>query len=177
VATVVSALSFPALPAALRDAVEAGELKRVQSLVDGFHEQMMEALDAGDRVRLAELGGQAARLQTVVQSAGSSASEEVTQALVGDLRRVARTVEIGWTWPAMQGSRHQPTTPKQFTVRERVLAALRDEPQRPRDLAARLHVDRTQVSRALRQLEPTGRVKTAAPAGGEARRAVYWRAS
>jgi DNA-binding MarR family transcriptional regulator len=94
--------------------------------------------------------------------------------VVVGLRRVGRTIEIAWTWQAMQAARHEPTTPKQFTVRERVLAALREKPQRPRDLAALLQVDRTQVSRALRQLERAGKVK-AAPAASEDHRAAYWR--
>lgn len=139
----------------------------------------MAALGAGDRAHLAELGGQAARLQRVVQSA-EAAPMETRQALIADLRRISRTIEIAWTGEAMRGSRQEPTTPPQFTVRERVLEALRRAdggPRRPRDLAAILQIDRTQVSRALRQLERAGKVTMAAPSGSQDHRAAYWRAA
>ncbi len=145
-------------------------------LIDDFHAQVMEALAAGDRARLAELRGQAARLRNVVDAADGGAGN--LMALGGDLRRIARTIEIGWTWQAMQSTRQGPPTPRQFTVREQVLAALREEALRPRDLAARLELDRTQVSRALRELKHAGKVEvTAPPAGADDHRAAVWRAA
>src|SRR5258708_5527254 len=110
----VATISFPALRAGLRRAVAADDLDRARDLVDGFHELVMAALGAGDRARLAQLGGQAARLRNIVETAGAEAP--ALPALVSDLRRVACTIEIAWTQQTMQGARQEPTTPQQFTV-------------------------------------------------------------
>lgn len=166
---VASGPSFSALRRALRDAVSTGEIERVQGRVDGLHQDVMEALVAGDRARLAELGGQVARLSNIAVTSDTAAA----QALAADLRRIGRTVEIGWAAQVVRGSRQEPHTPGQFTVRERVLALLREQPTRPRDLARALGVDRTQVSRALRELERAGKVRPATSDRTDGR-AVTW---
>lgn len=155
----------------LREAVRSGEDERAAGLVDLFHAQVMEALGTNDRRQLAKLGGEVQRLRHVVD-----ASEREMIGLQADLRRIARTIEIAWTQQAMSGSRQEPTVPAKFTVRERVLAAIAERPQRPGEIAAELQLDRTQVSRALRQLRRAGQALPAAEAADD-QRATYWRAA
>jgi hypothetical protein len=170
---VASAQIFRRLRSGLRDAVTSGDQDGAQALVDGVHDDVMRALIAGDRGRLAELGGQAARLQNVVSSA--AAEPGLSQVVLADLRRISRTAEIGWTAAAMQTSRTQPATPDSFTVREQVLLLLRAQPQRPRDLSTKIGVDRTQISRALQQLKRNGHAVQKKSVDQD-KRAVYWHA-
>lgn len=149
----------------------SGDTRRCGEVADEMHRQVLDALDRNDRVRLAKLGGQVDRLRSIVRQAGTAPE------LDGDLRRIARTAEIHWTTVAMRQATHAPITPEKFTVRELVLAQLRAGAQRPRDVANALGVDRTQVSRALRQLQSDGLAVQTAGARGEDHRASYWAAA
>lgn len=142
-----------------------------QDVADELHQQVINALIEQDRASLADLGGQTARLQRVAIQAGAQPE------LVTDLRRIARTIEISWTTSVMADSRHEPPTPPQFTVRARVRAELRAGPKRPRELATTLGLDRTQVSRALRQLEQAGEARHVRGAvTSDDQRAAVWTA-
>lgn len=164
-------IDFRTLRADLQAAVSEGDRASAQTVADELHRQVMEAMNRGDRSRLAKLGGQTARLQRIAQDGQD-------ERLDADLRRIARTVEIAWTAEAMQGSRQEPTVPEKFTVQELVLSQLQDGPKRPRDIAEELHVDRTQVSRALRKLKQAGRVSHVdASAPGADQRASLWMAA
>lgn len=162
-----SPLSFGTIRDRLRRAAQAGDVAGATEVLDRFHEQVVAAVAERERSRLAELGGQAQRLRHTLERAGG------TPELEADLRRVGRTIEIAWTSAALHGTREEPATPPQFTVRGRVLEELRTRPSRPRDIAAALGVDRTQVSRALRELQREGSATLCGQDGHDGR-AAYW---
>lgn len=160
---------FRTLRSELQVGLAAGDAQRCRAVADELHRQVLDARDRNDRARLAQLGGQTARLRSLVKQDGDN------PALECDLRRIARTAETEWTTQVMRRPAPAPVTPEKFTVRELVLSQLRTGPKRPRDIARELDLDRTQVSRALRQLKRAGLVAHVdTPATSADQRASLW---
>jgi len=163
--------------AAFARQLELAVAEESEAGVDGLSQELnasvVDAVSDHDLARMARLGSRIARLKrrlTEASDADAAIRDKASGYLALMLSALDRARATALTARLVERDAREIEL-----LRDRILALLREEPARPRDLADALGVDPTQISRSLRELVESSRVKpTDAPREASDKRARWY---